>query len=312
MMRTAGSVQPISRRLILKSAVAAAVSPLCLATAALGMAPDLAPRIDCHLHCFAGDQDERFPYHPLAPYRPREAATPEHLLACMDGAGVAKAIVVHPEPYQDDHRYLEHCLRIGGDRLRGTALFFAGTPRLAERLTELARRTKLVAARIHAYAPERLPDFESTAMRELWRVASELGLAVQLHLEPRYATRLEPLIREFHTTRVIIDHLGRPFQGTPEEHARVIRWADLPNTWIKLSSIPDKAQYPHRDIRPVIRQLAQAFGAERMLYGGGVNHQATAASYRAAFDRAASLLDNLSTSQQAMVLGGNADRLFFA
>ncbi|RPH83880.1 MAG: amidohydrolase [Planctomycetaceae bacterium] len=311
MTRTACSSQPVSRRFFLKNSIAAAGIPVCLASADADITPDHVPRIDCHLHCFAGDQDDRFPYHPLSPYRPLETATPEHLLACMDGAEVAKAIVVHPEPYQDDHRYLEHCLRLGEDRLRGTALFFAGTPRVAERLTELASRVKLVAARIHAYAPERLPQFESMAMRELWRTASELGLAVQLHLEPRYAPRLEPLIREFHTTQVIIDHLGRPFQGTPEEHSRVIRWADLPNTWIKLSSIPEQAQYPHRDIRPVIGKLVQAFGAERMLYGGGFNHRTTATSYRAAFDRGASLLDGLSTSQQAMVLGGNADRLFF-
>ena len=49
-------------------------------------------------------------------------ATPEHLLACMDGGGVDYAIVVHPEPYQDDHRYLEHCLEVGGDRLPRTGL----------------------------------------------------------------------------------------------------------------------------------------------------------------------------------------------
>ena len=41
---------------------------------------------------------------------------------------------------------------------------------------------------------------------------------MQLHLEPRYAPGFEPLIREFRTP-VIIDHLGRPFQGTPREHA---------------------------------------------------------------------------------------------
>ncbi|HYE73635.1 MAG TPA: hypothetical protein VEF04_09895, partial [Blastocatellia bacterium] len=74
------------------------------------------PVVDTHLHCFAGIKDERFPYHLNAPYRPAEAATPERLLQCMDGAGVNYAIVVHPEPYQDDHRYLEYCLSVGKGR----------------------------------------------------------------------------------------------------------------------------------------------------------------------------------------------------
>ena len=54
--------------------------------------------VDTHLHCFAGPDDRRFPYHKDGPYTPAEAATPDHLLKCMDGAGVDFAVVVHPEP----------------------------------------------------------------------------------------------------------------------------------------------------------------------------------------------------------------------
>ena len=63
-----------------------------------------------------GNQDEndpRFPYHKDAPYRPKDPATPEQLLAAMDAGGVTGAVIVHPEPYQDDHRYLEYCLAKG-------------------------------------------------------------------------------------------------------------------------------------------------------------------------------------------------------
>src|SRR2546426_577179 len=77
------------------------------------------PVVDAHLHCFAGKDDARFPYHPNAPYRPEAPATPERLIELMNGAGVDHAIVVHPEPYQDDHRYLEYCLEVGKGRLKG-------------------------------------------------------------------------------------------------------------------------------------------------------------------------------------------------
>src|SRR4051794_8922631 len=102
---------------------------------ASGRAPTLAgaseprpPVVDTHLHCFAGRADPRFPYHPRGPYQPEAAATPEHLLKCMDEAGVDHAVVVHPEPYQDDHRYLGYCLDVGKGRLKGTCLFFADRP----------------------------------------------------------------------------------------------------------------------------------------------------------------------------------------
>ncbi|QOV90382.1 amidohydrolase family protein [Humisphaera borealis] len=274
--------------------------------------PETAPavRVDTHLHCFAGNNDSRFPYHANAPYRPPAAATPEHLIKCMDEAGVTHAIVVHPEPYQDDHRYLEHCLAVGKGRLKGTCLFFADRPGSLTAMADLARRTPLVAARIHAYAPDRLPPFDKPELRALWKQAADLGLAIQLHFEPRYAPGFEPLIEAFPQTTVLIDHLGRPFQGTPAEYDRVVKWSRFRNTVMKLSSIPATTTYPHRDITATIRRLTETFGPDRLMYGGGFDAGATGASYRAAIDAASKYLAHLPASDQAKILGQTAARLF--
>lgn len=299
---------PVTRRAFLQSSAASAA--LACGATALAQAASRMPRVDAHLHCFAGADDPRFPYHAHAPYRPAEAATPEQLLACMDGAGVDYAIVVHPEPYQDDHRYLEHCLAVGAGRLKGTILLFADQPESLERLPELASRLDVVAARVHAYAPDRMPPFGAPELTRLWRLATDAGLAMQLHFEPRYAPGFEPLIREFSETPVIIDHLGRPFQGTPAEHEVVVRWSRFPNTFMKLSAIPDNRTYPHRDIRPVIRRLTEVYGPDRMLYGGGFGADATPDSYAAAFERGRSFLDHLAPADQDKILGGTAAKLF--
>lgn len=270
------------------------------------------PVVDAHVHCFAGPDDPRFPYHPDGPYRPAKAASPERLLELMNAAGVGHAVIVHPEPYRDDHRYLEHCLDAGRGRLKGTCLFFAEDPNAAAKLAELARRRpgQVVALRVHAYAPERLPPLGQPELRTLWKAAADLGLAIQAHFEPRYAPPLEPLVREFNQTTVLIDHLGRPFQGTPEEHAAVVRWSDYPNAVMKLSSLPVKEEYPHRDPAPVVRRLLDAFGPDRLVYGGGFGADATPNSYRAARERVAAHLPGLSAEDVAKVLGGNAARLF--
>ena len=139
-------------------------------------------------------------------------------------------------------------------------------------MTELVKHHEgqIIAARIHAYAPDRLPPFDKPELRAFWKHAGDLGLAVQLHFEPRYAPGFEPLIKEFPRATVIIDHLGRPFQGSPEENAVVLGWSRLPNAVMKLSSLPDKGQYPHREVGPVIKELTVArFGPDRLIYGGG-------------------------------------------
>lgn len=266
--------------------------------------------IDTHVHCFAAPDDTRFPLHQHAPYRPTVAATPEHLLACMDGAGVARAIIVHPEPYQDDHRYLEHCLTVGNGRFKGTCLFFANDPDAPAKLTALAKRAPLIAARVHAYAPGRLPPFGTQELRALWRAAADAGLAMQLHFEPRWAPGFAPLIDEFRSTTVIIDHLGRPLQGTDEEHQVVVRWADKPNTVVKLSALSEVTQYPHRDLTPAIRALTAAYGAKRMMWGGAFSATSTPMSCRADQERARAYLTHLSRADQDLIMGGTATRVF--
>ena len=79
---------------------------------------------------------------------------------------------------------------------------------------------------------------------------------------------------------------------------------------MKLSSIPSNASYPHRDIAPIIKQLTESYGADRMIYGGGFGADATGDSYRTAFERAESFIGHLTESERAKILGGTAVRLF--
>lgn len=286
------------------------------AATALGVASRLTaaqarvPVVDTHLHCFAGAADKRFPYHADGPYQPPDAATPEHLLQCMADGGVDYAIVVHPEPYQDDHKYLEHCLAVGKGKLKGTCLFFAGRPDVETRMRELAKKVPLVAARVHAYNPERLPPFGKPELTALWKLAADLGLAVQLHFEPRYAPGFEPYIKEFKSVTVLVDHLGRPFQGTPKEHAAVVGWSKYDNVVMKLSSVPNVKTYPHRDPADVVKQLADAYGPDRLMHGGGYDAKATGATYKAERDRVAAILSHLTAADRAKVFGGTAAKLF--
>ncbi len=306
-------MQNLNRRNFLVSAGSIAATATCgLTRQSVAEKKERSPIVDTHLHCFAGKDDARFPYHAQAPYRPDGVATPEHLLKCMDGAGVEYAIVVHPEPYQDDHRYLEHCLNVNKQRLKGTCLFFADRPGSVQKMPALVKTfpDRIVAARIHAFREGRIPEFGTPEMRNLWKTATDLGLAMQLHFEPRYAAGFEPYIKEFKTTNVIVDHMGRPYQGTPKEHAAVVRWARFPNTYMKIASLPAKDPGPPRPLGSMIKTLTNAFGADRMIHGGGFNGQATGESYRAYHERVASLLTHLSATDRAKVLGGTATKLF--
>jgi predicted TIM-barrel fold metal-dependent hydrolase len=108
---------------------------------------------------------------------------------------------------------------------------------------------------------------------------------------------------------VVLDHLGRPGQGTAAEYEDVLRLAKLSNTHIKFSAIryASKQTAPHVDLKPLIRRIYDAFGPRRIIWGGlGMN--------MAAFEQnaatLAALFDFARESDRASIRGTNAVRLF--
>lgn len=287
-----------------------AASALSTSALLLPAAEKRTPVIDTHIHCFADKDDRRFPVHPKGPYQPEKPATPQDLLKAMDANGVDCAVIVHPEPYQDDHRYQEYVLGVGGKRFKGTCLFFADKVGAPASMKALASKLPIVTARIHAYDPKRLPPFGKLELRKFWKQAADLGLAIQLHFEPPYAAGFSPYIKEFAGTPVIIDHLGWPYMGTPKQYDEIVGWAKHKNTIMKLSALADPRMKPEQLIAPIIKRVVEAWGAGRMIYGGGWQGDAAGKGYRAERDRVVSLLAALPVTDRAKVLGGNAAKLF--
>jgi len=79
---------------------------------------------------------------------------------------------------------------------------------------------------------------------------------------------------------------------------------------MKLSSVPARDAKEAADLPRVVRRLADAFGADRLIYGGGFDEKATAETYRAERERTAALLDFLTPEARAKVMGANAAKLF--
>jgi predicted TIM-barrel fold metal-dependent hydrolase len=141
------------------------------------------------------------------------------------------------------------------------------------------------------------------------RRATDLGLAIQFHLVPYYARQVAMLADEFGGTTMILDHLARAAQGTPEEYEEVLRLARFPKVVMKYSAVQyaSKQPYPHDDARPLVRRVWDAFGPDRIIWGG-------LGQTLEAFRRNDALLERMfdyaSPADRAKIRGGNAMRLF--
>jgi predicted TIM-barrel fold metal-dependent hydrolase len=277
--------------------------------------------IDTHVHLFARDQ-VRFPYHAQATYRP-PAQPLEDYLPFVRSAGIAHTIIVHPEPYQDDHRYLEFCFANEPSPFffKGTCLFDPIAPGTPSRMADLVHknRGRIVALRIHenreagvpptTSGPIRDRDLKHPAMRTTWRKAHELGLAIQMHMIPLHAPEVASLAAEFADTPVIIDHLARAGQGTPEQYRRVLDMAKLRNVRMKFSGVNYSSHQPspHKDVKDLVRRTYDAFGPDRMIWGGLGMNTAEFEQNTAMFDF---MFDFASEADRARICGGTAAKLF--
>lgn len=298
----------LSRRDVLKSAASLAARPA-------------GAIVDTHIHLFAGD-DPRFPYAGNAPYRP-PALTLETYSRFALEAKLDHAIIVHPEPYQDDHRYLEYCLANEPRKgfFKGTCLFDPIAPETPSRIETLAKRLpgRIVALRIHETRAAGVPasasgaikdrDLRHRGMKATWKKAQSLGLAIQMHFVPCHARQIGELVAQFPEANVILDHLGRPGQGTAEEYPEVLKLASYRRVHMKYSGVGyvSKKPFPHDDVAPLIRRVFDAFGPDRILWGGCGD---TAVEFEQQLELLERMFSSATEQDRAKIRGLNALRLF--
>lgn len=266
---------PLTRRSILLAAAGADPKP-----------------IDTHIHLF---DPKRFPYHPTATYQPPAETLDSY--APFASAVLSHSIIVHPEPYQDDHSYLEYCFSNEPRKgfFKGTCLFDALDPRTPVRMEALMKKwpNRIVALRIHATERKaraagaiRDRDLGDPQMAKTWAAAARLGLAIQMHMIPMWAPAVGRLTQMTSGVRVVIDHLCRHGQGTAAEYEEVLKLGANKNVYMKFSglSYSSKQPPPHEDLQPVCRRIHQAFGSGNIIWGGlGMNATAHE-EQRAAFE----------------------------
>ena len=296
----------LTRRELLGAAAAATIMP------ALQAARPQGYLIENTTHLFAGDA--RFPYHPTGTYKSQRTLTLEMYTAFAKEAKLDHAVIVHSEVYQDDHRYLEYAFdnEFSPGFFKGTCLFDPIDPQTPARFEELVRRrpNRIVGMRLHVMQragvppstkpPMRNRDLHSEGMKNVWRKTADLGLLVQMHFTPRHTPGVRALAMEFRDAPLLIDHMAEHRMGTPEEYEEVIRLAELPNAWMKVSNV-------RSEDKPLVRRVYDAFGPDRLVWG-------SYGSSMTAFDRSIALIDELfdfaSEAERRKIRGGNAMKLF--
>jgi predicted TIM-barrel fold metal-dependent hydrolase len=268
--------------------------------------------VENSLHMFAEDQ-VRFPGHPNGPYKPRPNSLEKYISFALE-AKLDHTVLVHPEPYQDDHRYLEYCFtqEPSPGYFKGTCLFDPVDPKTPARIQGLVNwnPNRIVGMRIHEIRGRGEPytktgtmrdrDLTAPEMKNTWRKTQELELLVQIQLLPYFARPVGELASEFPGTPVLIDHLGWPSRGTPAEYEDVLRLAKVPSVYMKVSGLIG-------DYKPIIRRLYDAFGPDRLVWG---SYGSSITEFQKILAQIDEVFDYAAEAERVKIRGANAMKLF--
>jgi L-fuconolactonase len=179
------------------------------------------------------------------------------------------------------------------------------------------RQHPLVRGVRHHFEHEKDPDY--CARPEFIRGVSELaaaGLNFDICCKHPVLPAVIELVRRCPGVQFILDHAGKPGIRTGlldpwREHIRAL--AQFPNLACKFSGLVTEADHRHwttAQLRPYADHLLETFSPSRLLFGGDWPVAKLASGYVRWLDTARELVAGVSTADQALIFGHNAERIY--
>jgi predicted TIM-barrel fold metal-dependent hydrolase len=268
--------------------------------------------VDSHIHYTQPDTLERPHAHPPIGVDP---VSYDELIGQARQAGVDRIVQVTASCMGNDNRYAFEGAAARTDVVVGVVgRFDAFAPELRGRLEDFWRQPHALGVRFtlhHDWAVRWLRD---GTLAPFFAEAQRLNIPVFLYA-PNQIDELRATARRYPGLRIVVDHTAIRYEPrlTPAQvFARwreVIALAQEPNVWMKVSYFPEAAAdsepYPWPTSRQRFREMYDAVGAARMVWGSNVPPLMRVCSWRQALDFIKVECDFLDAVDRAAILGGN-------
>lgn len=269
--------------------------------------------VDTHAHIYSPDE-RRYPPidEPLRP--PSGRASLEDLSAICRANGAAAACLIQTSTfYRFDNRYILDSARAAADWAVGVCTLDPDDPHSPGLLREYVHDYGVCGMRSIPAGDGRL---DHPGVRDLWRTAADLGVAINVLIDRDKAESCDRLLREFADLRVVLDHclnlkVGSDLAATLDA---VRRLAERRNLYAKLTFVPTGSaeSYPCGDMHETCLRVIDAFGAGRCVWGSDFPNDLWTPRVSYA-EHLRIFRDDLPLGEDARerILGGTARELWF-
>lgn len=271
--------------------------------------------VDAHVHVWTDD----LAAYPLAPGFTREemkpaAFPPEELLAHARPCGVDRIVLVQMSYYGFDNSYMLDTMAACPGVFGGIAVIDRSAPDVTAEMDRLLARG-VRGFRIQPAAQPTGAWLAEAGYDRMFAHAARTGQAMCCLINPDALPDLARMCAAFPDTPVVIDHLcriGISGEIVADEVAALCELARFPQVNVKVSAFYalGAKQPPYLDLLPLIGQVLEAFGAERLMWATDCPFQVQGAPYDASV---ALIRDDLACTaeEQEWLLYRTAERVFF-
>ena len=269
--------------------------------------------VDSHVHVVSADE-ARYPLRPIplsgAWYREAPCSA-ERLVALMDEAGVARAVLVQPlGAYSYDNRYAADSAERMAGHFVGVCCVDSNGPDPVAELTHWIRARGMRGVRLFALSRGSSWLAEARTLPLLER-AAELGAHAVVTIFSHQLPELRALLERFPALPFSLDHCGFPelVEEPWSEAEPLFALADFPNLHCKVTThVLDRAA-KSGGARGFVRALVDRFGARRLMWGSDFS-QTHDRPYAELVRLGRAAFAELSADEQADCLGGTAARVW--
>jgi len=315
--------QPVGRRRFLAAgagALAAGVALNPLTANPCTAADSELPWIDAHSHIWSQDTD-RFP---LAGAQTKKDLDPpsftdDELMAVARPEGVGRVVLIQHSIYHlFDNSYLVDAVRRHPNRFRVVGMVDDHRDDAADKMRKLLPQG-VTGFRITPFIREKDPGtwLDTPGMKAMWKAAVETRQAMCCLINASDLPRVDAMCAANPETPVVIDHFARigvDGQMRDADIKNLARLARHKHTTVKISAYYALGQKkpPHTELFPMIRQLLDAFGPQRLMWASDSPYQIQGENnYRASINLIRDGIPSLSTSDREWLLRKTAERVFF-
>ena len=269
--------------------------------------------IDCQVHCYERNRPER-PW--VGFLQGPDEVTGDDMVAAMDSVGVDGAILISPfSMYRYDASYALEVYSRHPTRFGLVRPFDPHSDSIAEEMAEWTGNAGVIGARIMLTAEPFEADHPG--LNRILDAGAAAGVPVNVMCSTKLGLFGE-LARRHPNTLMVIDHLGIP--QPPEPPPPDEPWADLPevlslaaldNVVIKISGAGTLSHesFPYPDIWEPLRQIFDAYGLDRCLWGTDWTRATRLLNYEQGVE-AFRVTDQLSDAEREVLMGGTLQRVY--